>query len=267
MWLSRYFVWFIIYSFMGWVFETVYVTVNTQKWAKRGFLYGPICPIYGTGAVAISIIMEALPPTQAADVTWWQIFLIAFFGSMLLEYGTSYALEKLFHAYWWDYSNMPLNIHGRICLPASILFGLAGILVVNVIYPWMKGLTGNCPPILMELLALIFMAVVAVDVTLTVSALTNFRRIVELVDNVVNQHMDEFVAGMDARIQKTGSKLTEERERFSRETVEKAVSNMAALYRSAVSRVKGIQPQYEGSFMKHALTVVKLKLKNRKGDK
>lgn len=266
MWLSRYFVWFVIYSFMGWIFETVYVTVKNQKWANRGFLYGPICPIYGTGAVAISIIMEVLPLEQAAQMEWWKIFLIAYFGSIVLEYGTSYALEKLFHAYWWDYSNMPLNVHGRICLPASVLFGLAGILVVNVLYPWMRELTGNFPPILMELLALIFMAVIAVDVTLTVSALTNFRRIVESVDNMVNQHMDEFVASMDARIQKTGSRLAEERERFSRETVEKAVSNMATLYRSAVSRVQGIQPQYEGSFMKHALTVVKSKLKSHKSD-
>lgn len=263
MWLSRYFVWFMIYSFMGWVYETLYVTVKNMKWDNRGFLYGPVCPIYGTGAVAISMIMEALPLEQASSMEWWKIFLIAFFGSIVLEYGTSYALEKLFHAYWWDYSNMPLNVHGRICLPASILFGLAGILVVEVIYPWIKGLTGNCPPILMEFLALVFMAVLAVDVTLTVSALTNFRRVVESVDNAVNQHMDEFVANMDAKLQKTGNRLAEERERFSKESVEAAVSNMASLYRSAVSRVQGIRPQYEGKFMKHALTLVKSKLKKR----
>lgn len=264
MWLSRYFVWFVIYSFMGWVWETIYVTVKNQKWDNRGFLYGPICPIYGTGAVAISVIMEALPLERAAGMEWWQIFLIAFFGSMVLEYGTSYALEKLFHAYWWDYSNMPLNVHGRICLPASILFGLAGILVVDVIYPWMKGLTGGWPPILIELLALVFMAVIAVDVTLTVSALTNFRRIVEAMDAAANQHMEEFVANMDARIQKTGSRLAEERERFSRESVEAAVSNMASLYRSAVSRMQGVRPRYEGKAMKHALAAVKSKLKNHK---
>ncbi len=263
MWLSRYFVWFVIYSFMGWVYETIYVTVKNKKWDNRGFLYGPICPIYGTGAVAVSIILELLPMEQAASMEWWKIFLIAFFGSMVLEYGTSYALEKLFHAYWWDYSNMPLNINGRICLPASVLFGLAGILVAEVIYPWIRGLTGGCPPIFMEFLSLLFMGLIAVDATLTVSALTNFRRIVESVDKTVNQHMEEIVTNMDGRIAKTSAKLAEERERFSRESAERAVSEMAGVYRAAVSRMQGIRPKYEGKFMRHALAAAKSRLSKR----
>ena len=71
-----------------------------------------------------------------ATFTWWQIFLVAFLGSIVLEYGTSWALEKLFHAYWWDYSSMPLNINGRVCFPYSVGFGVAGLIVVYFIAPF-----------------------------------------------------------------------------------------------------------------------------------
>ena len=114
MWLSRYFVYFIIFSCMGWIYESIYCTIRAKKWENRGFLYGPLCPIYGAGGVAITAIADFISVHTDATFTWWQIFLVAFFGSIVLEYGTSWALEKLFHAYWWDYSSMPLNINGRV---------------------------------------------------------------------------------------------------------------------------------------------------------
>ena len=119
MWLSRYFVYFIIFSCMGWIYESIYCTIRAKKWENRGFLYGPLCPIYGAGGVAITAIADFISAHTDATFTWWQIFLVAFLGSIVLEYGTSWALEKLFHAYWWDYSSMPLNINGRVCFPYS----------------------------------------------------------------------------------------------------------------------------------------------------
>ena len=133
MWLSRYFVYFIIFSCMGWIYESIYCTIRAKKWENRGFLYGPLCPIYGAGGVAITAIADLISAHTDATFTWWQIFLVAFLGSIVLEYGTSWALEKLFHAYWWDYSSMPLNINGRVCFPYSVGFGVAGLIVVYFI--------------------------------------------------------------------------------------------------------------------------------------
>ena len=127
MWLSRYFLWFLGFGLLGWIYETSYVTIKEKKWSNRGFLFGPVLPIYGVGAALICAVVEFV---LKDGYTWWQIFLISYLGSVVLEYSTHWTLEKLFHAYWWDYRDMPLNINGRVCVPASIAFGLAGLLVV-----------------------------------------------------------------------------------------------------------------------------------------
>lgn len=237
MWLSKYFVDFVIFSFMGWIYETIFCTIKNRKWANRGFLYGPICPIYGAGAIACEILVDFLNrPGVDFQYTWWQIFIVSFFGSIVLEYVTSWALEKLFHAYWWDYSDMPLNIKGRVCLPCSIGFGLAGILVVYVILPFTDKLTGWMTPITAEFISLLLMAMVAIDTTLTVSALTQFAKSVEAVEAAWNLHMENFV-------QAAATKIAEERERFSKERLEQAYASMGIGTRSALYRVQGFRPR------------------------
>ena len=105
MWISKYFVYFVIFSVMGWIYESAFCTIKTGKWQNRGFLYGPLCPIYGVGAASITFIVDEAEAHGLSEPAGWQIFLVAFFGSIVLEYVTSYVLEKLFHAYWWDYSD------------------------------------------------------------------------------------------------------------------------------------------------------------------
>ena len=86
--ISEYFTYFIIFSFIGWVYETCYCTIRTKKWDNRGFLYGPICPIYGVGGTLITIVIDIIS-TKTTNYTWWQIFIIGYFGSIVLEYVTS----------------------------------------------------------------------------------------------------------------------------------------------------------------------------------
>jgi uncharacterized membrane protein len=283
MWLSKYFVDFVIFSCMGWIYETIFCTIKKKKWENRGFLYGPICPIYGAGAIACEILVDLLgSPQYAFHYTWWQVFIVSFFGSIVLEYSTAWALEKLFHAYWWDYSKMPLNIKGRVCFPCSVGFGFAGMLVVYVIVPFMEHLTGWMSPIQAELFGLIFMAFVAMDTTLTVSALTQFAKSVAAVEDALNSHMTSFVqnvqdgkyapglvleegkmavsaalegasaareerkleasAAREEKRRAAANRLAEERERFSRERLEQAYASMGAGARSALSRVQGYRP-------------------------
>lgn len=192
--VSKYFVWFILFSFMGWLYETIYCTVSKHKWQNRGFLFGPVCPIYGVGAVAASIICSGSALPAMSDV---QIFFVCFFGSIVLEYVTSWVLEKLFHAIWWDYSNVKFNIHGRVCLPASIGFGLAGLLVVHVILPFARHVTGGLSALTLEVLSLLFMAVFAADFALTVSALTSLMQNLQAVEEQVNKQMEELYASLE----------------------------------------------------------------------
>ena len=242
MWLSKFFVFFVVYSFMGWVYESLFVTIHTGKWENRGFLYGPICPIYGVGACAITTIMDLLA-MNGISYRWWHVFLIAFLGSIVLEYVTSWVLEKVFHAYWWDYSYMPFNINGRVCLPYSIGFGFGGLIVIYAIAPFTnEKLLGWISPIQFEFFGLVCMAVVAGDVTLTICALSDFERNVIAIEETVNQHMEQFVCSIQEKTQAASNLITEERERFAREHMVKAFKNMDFTYKSAVKRVKGFRP-------------------------
>ena len=184
---------------MGWIYESIYCTIRAKKWENRGFLYGPLCPIYGAGGVAITAIADFISAHTDATFTWWQIFLVAFLGSIVLEYGTSWALEKLFHAYWWDYSSMPLNINGRVCFPYSVGFGVAGLIVVYFIAPFTKFITGWMSPIWYEFFSLLLMGFLAVDTAITVSALTDFSRTIVNLQNNFNTYMDEVVEEVKER--------------------------------------------------------------------
>jgi uncharacterized membrane protein len=135
-------VWFTAASLAGWLFESLYAIVRTGHWERRGFLYGPCCPIYGVGLVAAILLFDR-PEVVSGDLPPWAVFVLSMCGSAVLEYTVSVAFENLFGAVWWDYSDMPLNLNGRICLPASLLFGLAGVVVAGT--PHARTRARACP--------------------------------------------------------------------------------------------------------------------------
>lgn len=167
--LCKYFVWFIIYSFIGWIYESAFCAISTHKWENRGFLNGPIIPIYGIGALTLSLLSSSFPEITSSN---WIVFLICMAGSAALEYFTSWILEKLFHARWWDYSEVPLNLNGRICFPATIGFGLAGLLILHVIYPIVEYMTDLIPATLLQVIAFSSLLGLRLDLLVTVCALS-----------------------------------------------------------------------------------------------
>ena len=118
--INGFVLYFIVLSFIGYIYETIAMTIWSGKFDNRGFLFGPIIPIYGVGATLGTILFSYLW-TNATNV---QIFLTGVIVSAVIEYPTHYILEKVFNQTWWDYTNAPLNINGRICLPAAIGFGI-----------------------------------------------------------------------------------------------------------------------------------------------
>ena len=260
MWVSKYFVYFVVYSFMGWLYESMYCTIKGGKWENRGFLYGPICPIYGAGAVALTAIDDYLHYINF-QYEWWQVVLVSMLGSMVLEYTTSWILEKLFHAYWWDYSDIPFNIKGRICLPCTLGFGAAGLVVAYGIAPFTRSVLGHIGPVGTEFVSLVFMGIVAMDTALTVSALSNFARTVESLQESLNRHMDQFVVSVQGKAQAAGNLIAEEKERFSRENMEQALTTMGSTYRAAVKRVKGFRRTPEESQLQRAFESIKKRVR------
>ncbi len=198
--LSRYFVYFIIYSFIGWIYETCYCTINEKTWENRGFLYGPCIPLYGIGATVSQILFVDYPFGPLKNPSLITIFVVCAFGSFILEYSTSYLLEKRFHARWWDYSDMPFNINGRVCLLFTICFGFAGIIVTQIVIPPIINAISILPNILIELLSLIFMFLFGMDMALTISALTSFAKEFERINETINKQMAERVESIQATI-------------------------------------------------------------------
>lgn len=129
----------LIYSCLGWCCEVAFAALKTGKFVNRGFLNGPVCPIYGFGVLSVVLVLEPVKDN----------LLLLFFGSMvftsLLEFIAGFAMERIFHDKWWDYSNNPFNIKGYICLEFSIIWGIACVLVVDIIHPIIMKLVNALP--------------------------------------------------------------------------------------------------------------------------
>lgn len=123
---------FFIYAFIGWLLETSYAVYNFGHFVKRGFLYGPICPIYGFGAVILISFMEKYKDNS------FKLFIYSAVIFSVFEYVAGYALDALFAAKWWDYTNEFFNLNGRISIFYSFVWGIFAILFVNHIHPFIK---------------------------------------------------------------------------------------------------------------------------------
>lgn len=132
--IPSYIFYFFVYSFLGWVCEDIYVGVGEGKFVNRGFFYGPYCPIYGVGALTVLIFLQKVQTNPIL------VFLGGIVLTSILEYFTSWIMEILFHERWWDYSEYPFNIHGRICLKNSLLFGLMALFLMYIVHPYVYDL-------------------------------------------------------------------------------------------------------------------------------
>ena len=129
---------FFVYSFLGWILETIYCVVTLGVFNKRGFLYGPICPIYGFGAIILITCLENIKTNKIGK------FFISLIAFTAFEYVVSVVLEALFGLRWWDYTNEPFNFQGRISLAFSIAWGIIGVIFTEEIHPFVKKKVERC---------------------------------------------------------------------------------------------------------------------------
>jgi uncharacterized membrane protein len=151
---------FFAYAFLGWCIEVTLKYFQFHRFINRGFLTGPWLPIYGSGAALITIAVKGLSPLESSVGT---TFIISFVLCGFLEYITSYFLEKRFHARWWDYSQKPMNLHGRVWIGNLILFGLGGVLIVEVFNPLLAHLAEHMTLRMREVLAISLSVLFAAD--------------------------------------------------------------------------------------------------------
>lgn len=126
-----YFLLFMIYSVIGWCMEVTCKLIQYKRFINRGFLIGPYCPIYGYGAILITILLKKYIYDP------WVLFVMAILVCGTLEYLTSFFMEKIFKARWWDYSQRKFNLNGRVCLGTIIPFGILGLFIMYVSNPFL----------------------------------------------------------------------------------------------------------------------------------
>ena len=123
---------FYIYCFFGWIIESTYVSVCTGNWVNRGFMRGPVIPIYGTGAI---IILFAVIPFRTSPIL---VFIIGTIAASVLEFVTGFFMEKIYKVRYWDYSDKPFNLCGYICLFNSLCWGVLSILLIYLVHSWVE---------------------------------------------------------------------------------------------------------------------------------
>lgn len=175
---------FFIYAFLGWCAEVSFAALTSGKFVNRGFLNGPLCPIYGFGAV---IVLYCLTPLKN------NLFLL-FIGSVVLtsalEWLTGFVLEKLFHERWWDYSDMPFNIGGYICPLFSIMWGFACLFVVKLFHPTVLFLVHLIPHTVGLVILVILGIIMIVDIIATVHTITGINRRLSQIDELAAKIKD-----------------------------------------------------------------------------
>lgn len=174
---------FITYSMIGWMIEMIAVSITKRKLVKnRGFLIGPYCPIYGSSSILMIFFLSQYKEDPLV------LFVMAVVLCTIVEYLTSYVMEKLFKVRWWDYSHLKFNINGRVCLSNSILFGALGLILIYVLDPFIVGRFIQIPKKFFDITAIIVLVIFLIDVVVSFEVIFKIKI---TADNIRKDYTDE----------------------------------------------------------------------------
>ncbi len=162
---------FWIFAILGWIIEMIFCAIIDKKIVNRGFFIGPYCPIYGFGGISMLLF---LPYKDNPLVC----FILSLFVCTVIEYFTSFIMEKMFKVRWWDYSNDSFNINGRVCLRNALAFGALGVLVTRYIYPYLKSILDSYSDDVIKLVALIILILTFFDIVISFKAMNKIKDII-----------------------------------------------------------------------------------------
>ena len=238
------FLWLIAYSFFGWAYESALRSVTGRKSVNSGLLTGPICPIYGFGALLVILALYRRTDN----------LLIIFFFSMILtcsvEYITSLILEKLFHAKWWDYSHMRFNFQGRVSLIGAAAFGVLSVILIKYIHPFISGRIRLLPQAVQIFSASVLFAVLFIDTYLNVHSLLRLDGRLKEIHIAFNGFLEEYAKKSEgiktALIEKSGEIKTALIVRFEEsEFYSERIKKLVLLNRVQMKRIARAFPKFK----------------------
>ena len=188
--------WFFLYGCIGWCVEVVYAAVKEHKLVNRGFLCGPICPIYGFGMVGLVYSVQLIPLPDSGSMSAVSIFFIGMVLTTAIELVGGWVLYKLYHIRWWDYSKRKYNLGGYICPQFSLLWGLGSVLMIKVVHPLLARGSNPMPFRVMLILDIVLLIIFVVDVIVSTAAAIGLNKYLSEIDE------------LRARLRVTSDKLT-----------------------------------------------------------
>lgn len=243
--LSFYYIisWFFIYSFLGWVWESAYVSIKSRKLVNRGFVNGPFCTIYGAGAVTIYLILRPLRENLAL------LYLGGVVVATALEYITGWIMETVFHTRWWDYSDKKFNLHGYISLASSLLWGVFSVLLFKLLQPFVFWITSLYPQSVGEVILTVIMILYGVDFVISSHAAFGLSKTFEKAEEM----LEDLASYMQfTRLYETREEIREKLESIRTAVRQKEmIERMNAGREEFISRFEAViseNPLKEGSF-------------------
>ena len=161
---------FFIFSFIGWVVEVLEGIINKRGFINRGFLVGPICPIYGISCLVMLFLLNRY------ENDYLILFLLGMVICTLIEYFTSLILEKIFNTRWWDYSDHKINLNGRVCLETMLLFGLSGILLMKIFKPPFNKLLDIIPFNIKLIISIVLLILLIIDLCFSINVINYLKK-------------------------------------------------------------------------------------------
>ena len=235
--ICKYFLWFILYSVAGWILETLLYILRDRKVVKRGFLFGPLCPIYGTAGLLCAYLLRPFS-VKFSVLNFFLVFIAGFFMCGLLEYMTHFLMEKLFNAMWWDYSDRRFNIHGRVYLKGLIFFGIGALLIVYGIQPLFVRLTDWLPPTALYWICFVLYSVLIMDTATTVADLKGSINALKHAQSVALSNTQE---GID----RTSEQLEQLKENIKNSDIYMRTMRVLTEKSSAIGRIRRSYPDFK----------------------
>jgi uncharacterized membrane protein len=232
---------FIIYSLIGWCLETIYATVNKKEFINRGFLHGPFCPIYGFGTLSIIVLLKPV------ENNYIFLFLSSLFLTSIIEYITGYILETAFNSTWWDYSDKHFNIHGRICLVFSIIWGLISVFILKVVHPYIVYIVSLIPQRLGIILFYIMLSYLIIDFTLTVITIFKLKSLLNQLNAAYSEIVDKF---SEFKLSLGNTKDTSELKIKLEQLIESAEIKMSKRKSDIENIIKELKVKYDSLIIK-----------------
>ena len=232
---------FIIYSFFGWIIESIYKTVRTKKIVNSGFLYGPLCPIYGFGALIMLLFLNGFSNNV------FLLFIVGFFVLSVWEYIVAVILEKVLKTKYWDYSYKKIQIKGRVCLSNSIFWGFLGVVFIKVVHPVIENLIYNIEDSTLFYINLSLGIIILIDLIFTLIKVYNINISINLLNEITQKIKSELTrfkefAGTKAKESEKLQHVIEEL-KAKQEKIKKKLEVQTTRLRKAFPTMKSLKTQ------------------------